>query len=181
MAGETGRSALILAAKEKYAYRCGDGAMSLVLIRGAYEPDPIPEIGQHQLSFGVICQPGGQDLARYAQAVRDFDDPPYAMSTKPQKGTLPVSQSFLALEEGTVLLSAVKGGEDPQPGVVYLRLYETGGKACRAKLTLGKEIAAAALADTLERPASGEVSACGRTLEVPMEAFQVVNVRVQLA
>ncbi len=181
MAGETGRSALILAAKEKYAYRCGDGAMSLVLIRGAYEPDPIPEIGQHQLSFGVICQPGGQDLARYAQAVRDFDDPPYAVSAKPQKGTLPVSQSFLRLEGGTVLLSAVKGGEDPQPGVLYLRLYETGGKDCQAVVRLGAKIASAAFADALEQPEGGEPAFSGNEQRVPVGANQVVNVRVKLA
>ena len=181
MAGETSRSAWILSAKEKYGYRCQNGAMSLVLIRGAYEPDPIPEIGQHQLSFAVLREPGGRELAHYARAVRDFDDPPYAVSARPHRGSLPLSARFLSLEEGTVLLSAVKGGEEPQPGELCLRLYETGGQACQAVVELDGDIAAATLVDTLEQPIPGDVFFSGGRLEAPMEPYQVLNIRVELA
>ncbi len=181
MAGEEGAAALILASKEKYGYRCGNGRMALTLIRAAYEPDPTPEIGMHKFSFAVLCREGKKELAEYSRRVRDYIEPPVAVSGYPHGGNLPSENSFIELSGGTVLLSSVKGGEDGTAGVLFVRLFETAGKATEAVLTCSFDVAGASFADTLEQPAEGKIRVSGREIHVPLKACQLVNVRIKAA
>ena len=179
MAGEQGADALLLSAKEKYGYRCGDGRMALTLIRSAYAPDPTPEIGHHAFSFAVLHQAGGKKLAEYARLVKAWEEPPLAVSGRAHSGDLPAASPFLELAGETVLLSAVKGGEDPEPGVLLVRLYETDGKACEAVLRCGFPVAEATLTDGLERPQAGEVRWEGSEVRVALRPHQAVTLRLR--
>lgn len=179
MAGEEGSTALILASKEKYGYRCGNGRMALTLIRAAYEPDPTPEIGLHKFAFAVLCREGKKELAEYSRCVRSYIEPPVALSGRPHTGSLPIESGFIELSENTVLLSSVKCGEDNTPGVAFVRLFETAGKAAEAVLTCSFDVAEASFADTLEQPLEGEIHVSGREIRVAVKPYQLVNIRIR--
>lgn len=180
MAGEDGADALLLTAQSKYGYRCGNGRMAVTLIRGAYDPDPTPEIGKHEIAFAVMHAAGGQSRAAYSRMVQEYEQPLLAVSGRPHPGTLSAEGMFLELSGGPVLLSAIKGGEDGEPDVLFVRLYETEGQACEAVLRCGFDVAAVSCADTLEQPAEGSAVLEGREIRVPMRPYQVLNLRIQV-
>ena len=154
--------------------------MAVTLIRGAYDPDPTPEIGKHEIAFAVMHAAGGQSRAAYSRMVQEYEQPLLAVSGRPHPGTLSAEGMFLELSGGPVLLSAIKGGEDGEPDVLFVRLYETEGQACEAVLRCGFDVAAVSCADTLEQPAEGSAVLEGREIRVPMRPYQVLNLRIQV-
>lgn len=179
MAGEKGGDALLLAAKEKYGYRCGNGRMAVTLIRASYDPDPIPEIGKNEFSFAVIHQPGGRELAHYARVVQDYENPMKTFSGRVHGGDLPLESPFMQLETGTVLVSAVKGGEDARPGEVFVRLFNTAGKPCEAVLRCAFPVEDAFCVDILERPEEGVVSHTDTEVQVAMKPYGLTTVKIR--
>ena len=177
MAGDSA-DALILSAQTKYGYRCGSGRMAVTLIRGAYNPDPTPEIGTHEIAISVLAPAGGKADSAYSRLVQDSEHPLFAISGRAHKGTLPVSGSFLHLEEGSALLSACKVSEDGK--ALILRLYEADGKDCEAAVTFCCAPKSAVAADQLERPADGCVKLDGNRVSVKMAPYSVAILRVEL-
>lgn len=175
-----GSDAMLLTAQTKYGYRCGGGRMAVTLIRGAYEPDPTPEIGRHEISFAVIRQDGGMDMGRYARTVQDYEHPILAVTGRPHAGKRPAEGKFLELREGSVLISAVKPAESGDPKELLVRLYETDGRSCTAEFALGLEAESACLCDQLERPIAGEVSVAGGNIRLPMTPYSTALVKLRL-
>ena len=116
----------------KYAFRCYDGDLSVTLTRSAYDPDPYPERGIHDVRIGVtVCAP---------EKVRDasvaFCHPIAFLSATKHGGSLPLCGSALSVSGATV--SAVKPSEDGAGTAI--RLYDVTGSAGKARVTLCRRI-----------------------------------------
>jgi len=145
----TGKS-IMLVTDSKYGFRGRDDSLAISLIRSSFDPDPYPEFGVHAFRFCLCLVEGGnqRDLVlRSYQA----NHPLNVISTLQSAGTLPVEQSFLRIEEGSVALSALKMPEDglsaPQ---CIIRLYETEGSHTTAVLHFFKKAANAYVVDLNE-------------------------------
>ena len=139
--GEKG--SVTLMTDTKYGYRYDGRDMSVTLIRSAYDPDPYPERGIHDIRIGVsVCSP---EEAHNASLV--FNHPlPFLSATK-HGGNLPLSGSALTVEGATV--EAVKPSEDAAG--VAVRLCERTGKDSRATVRLCRPVREAYLCDTTEK------------------------------
>lgn len=95
-----------------------------------------------------------------------------------QKGGLTEPQNgFFEVDRDRVMIQALKKAEDGRGYIV--RLYETEGRGGPVRLTgLPMRIRTAYLTDLVERDLSELDVAAGRALEVPIEAFQLVTVRL---
>ena len=83
--GDEDRAAYIVT-ETKYGFRGHDNAGALTLIRSSYDPDPYPELGQHQINFGVgICSSAEQKKEAFT-----FCHPVSFNSDLGHKGTLDV-------------------------------------------------------------------------------------------
>ncbi len=110
-AGPRGRRiACVLYNDCKHGHSFRDGILALTLIRGSFEPDPLPEIGQHEVRCGLACVAGSLDCAAVARSAAAFDTELAVVSTASRPGRLPPSSSFLRVE-GAVL-SGLKRSED---------------------------------------------------------------------
>ncbi|MGN1346427.1 MAG: glycoside hydrolase family 38 C-terminal domain-containing protein, partial [Eubacteriales bacterium] len=169
--------ALLLTAQSKYGYRTANGRMTVTLIRGAYEPDPTPEIGHHETEFALITAPAGKKNRDYAQLVQAYEHPILTIAGRPHPGTLPVSEKFVQLVSGNVLLSSVKVSEDGK--ALILKLYETEGKAGEYTIDCGFVPASASQADQLERPVEKNLCLDGQKISALIAPCQLQILRLE--
>jgi len=177
---ENGPSVMIVT-DNKYGFRGTDRSLSVSLIRGSFDPDPYPEIGNHhRFSLGVcVCPPSGH--RGLIETARRFCHPLLALSGTVHAGTRPLSGSFLELAEGSVAVSAVKMPEDAGGARWIVRVYETDGKPAAVKLRLFRPAARARLVDANERPVSDDsgVRIEGDTVSFEVAACSVAAVCIE--
>jgi len=176
----TGKMGLTLVNDSKYGHSCNNGVMRLTLIRSSYDPDPIPEVAEHEIKFAVIPHEGECDIVAATRAGEEFGSPMAVVSTTVQKGELPAEQSFVECLTPSVFVSAVKKSEDGKSLVV--RMFETLGKSVTAKVRLHglvKPDSKAEECDILERPvAKSSAKMDGEVLSVKVPAFGQSTVRI---
>lgn len=174
---EDEKDSLLLTSQGKYGYRTANGRIAVTLIRGAYDPDPTPEIGRHEIDFALMAGEAGKTNREYAQRVQDYEHPVFAVTGRAHKGSLPLADSGIRLVSGNAILSAVKISEDQK--AVILRLYETEGQNVSVTVDCGFIPKSVTLADQLERPVSGEVQADGSSITVETKPYQIRILRVE--
>lgn len=165
-----GGDALCMLSDSKYGFRGDHDGLSLNLIRGSYDPDPYPEIGDHIIRVAVgVCNPDKENLALLAER---FIHP---VTIRSCTGEAKVgSRSMLELTGG--VLSAIKQAED---GAGYIvRVYNPGEEERDLKLhfaSLGKEIYRC---DIMEHVAE-KIATEGETLRYRMRGYEVCSFRIQ--
>ncbi len=168
-----GRS-LLLATDSKHGFRGRNDSLAVTLIRSSFDPDPYPEIGKHAFSLflGPVTGGNSRDLILRGAVA---NHPLSVVSAAPSAGVLPLEQSFLRIEEGSVALSAVKTLETDAADVTdvadvaahaaahrwIVRLYETDGRPTRAVLRFFKNVAKAYFVDLNEEAAAGAAQGAG--------------------
>jgi alpha-mannosidase len=179
--GETAGCLLINDTKHGYAL---DGStLRLTLIRSSYDPDILPEIGQHEIHLAVQPFAGALPLAEAIAAGNAFNHPVRVVSTDVHAGTLPAEACALSAVPGTIILSAVKKAEAGE--ALVIRLFETAGEATRATLTLTPallgQIVGAQEVDLLERLVENSTALVdGETVTVTVPAYGIASVKVTL-
>jgi alpha-mannosidase len=171
----------MLVSGQQYGFRCEENSLSVTLIRSFWDPDPFPELGKHRFDIGIGLVESTSSSALIAAAV-DYGHPCSVVSATAHPGRLPAAGSLLELAGGSVALSAVKLAEEGGRRLV-VRLSETDGRDTEATLRLSAPIAAAWLADVLERRLDGAPAATveGQTVTIPVAAHTVVTVVVEMA
>lgn len=141
---DNGIDSVALMTDSKYGYRYSEKELSVTLIRSAYDPDPYPERGIHDIRIGVsVCQP--EDAKNISTA---FCRPLTFLSATKHTGTLPLKGSLLSVD-GDVRVSCVKAAEDGNG--IAVRLYDTTGEDKEASLTFCKPIKSAELCGSDEK------------------------------
>ncbi|GHV12448.1 alpha-mannosidase [Spirochaetia bacterium] len=172
---KSGAASLALLSMDKYGFRCGEDSIALTLIRGAYEPDPTPETGRHQISFALVPVPKAKsNNSALARESLCYQHPFTVISGKAHDGNLAATDSLLRLESGTVVLAGVKGLEEGGSSLL-LRVYEIEGRSTKAVFKLGFSAAAAYYTDATETKQLGEarLGDGGRELSFDVPPYSV--------
>jgi alpha-mannosidase len=94
---------------------------------------------------------------------------------------LPLNRSFLKIDPGNVVLSALKRAEDGD-GVI-LRFYETKGEEADTEITLFREPKAVKVVNMLEEEDEGvkkELKKDGGVIRLQMKPFEIVTLKVEV-
>ena len=166
----------------KYGHSLTGSTLALTLIRSSYDPDPLPEIGRHNVRLGLAPHAGRAAAADLIRAGASFNQPVRVVATDVHAGPLPPSAAGIGeLRPGGVVLSAVKKAEDA-PAVIF-RLFETAGRNANAAVTLGADLfgraADAVEVDLLERPLAASTARAtpeGFSVKVPARGIASVKV-----
>ncbi len=184
--GKVGRSAAAagcaLLNDCKHGHSLDGATLRVTLIRSSYEPDPLPEIGQHSVRLAVV--PHGKALAP-AELIRlaaAFNHPLQVIPTDAHEGKLPpAGAAITSVGPANVVLSSLKKAEDDE--AIVLRLYETEGRSATARVALNETIwqrpVRAVEVDLLERPvknSSAKATRGGFTVRVPARGIASVKV-----
>ncbi len=190
LSDEEGRG-VTLVNTSKYGFNVEAGARSapslnMTLLRASIDPDPLPDLGEHVISYALVPHGAGWTEGDMTQVGEDFNVPLIVTSCDFHQGDLPPVHAFVSLAPENVRLGALKEAEDGES--IVLRLVEVEGKTGEAKIRIASELlsdrATAVEVDTLERPlevntarldADGE----GWDLTVPLPDFGIKTVLVR--
>jgi alpha-mannosidase len=173
---------LLLLNDSKHGHSVTGNRLNLTLIRSTHEPDPLPEIGSHEMHLALMPFADQIRVRQAILAADRFDHAPSVVSTDTHPGTLPPVASLMQVSENVQMMS-LKATEDGQGWVI--RLANPSGQAQRAEIGVNQSLCgrlmAAAAVDVLERAeterAELEAGEEGTiNLEIPADAIQAVRI-----
>jgi alpha-mannosidase len=173
----------------KYGHNVSEDEIKLTLIRSSYDPDPLPELGQHEIKFALVPHDGSWEASDAAKAGYEFNHPIEAVATDVHEGDLPKEQEFISVSPSNILLSGIKKAEDDD-GLI-LRFYEMDGIDTDAEIRLdpsmlkskspldGESASHAIETDILERPlAQSTAEIDDDVLKFSIPAFGITTVKI---
>lgn len=119
----------------KYGYDALGGRLRLTLLRSAYEPDAISDIGQHSIRYSLLPHPGDWRAAQVVGHAAGFNQPLLARQIPPARSSAEDSgyrwRPYLSYA-GAVQIAGLKPAHDGSGWIV--RLYESTGRAAEVEL-----------------------------------------------
>lgn len=185
VSGASGRktAGILLLNDCKYGHSMDDNILRLTLIRSSYEPDILPEIGNHEIHMAIVPFAGNFAVSEAIKKGQAFNHPVRPVSTDIHQGALPVKGQFISITPGTVILSAVKRTESGD--ALLLRMFNPGAKHINAKVAVNDKSVARIIrakeVDLMERPlskSSARVKDAGVSVGIP--AHGIVSLLVEL-
>jgi alpha-mannosidase len=168
----------------KYGHSLQGSTLAITLIRSSFEPDILPEIGEHDIKMAILPHVGSMTRAEMIRQGVAFNRPLKVIGTGVHAGKFPAaSPGLTAVEPSNVVVSGVKKAETGDELVI--RLYETQGTKCTASVefkdTIFGQVEGARETDLLERPLEkGTARVKNNGFVVEMPAYAVATVRVRL-
>jgi len=165
----------------KYGHNISDGMIRLTLLRGSYDPDPLPEVGESDIGFSLVPHVGAWSPSMAARLGYEFNHPVSVVATDVHDGSLPTTRGFVTVETANVLLSGIKKAEDSDS--IIIRLYEMEGKQTRARVKMDRALVArrseVVETDLLERPLETSTAKMeGDTLTVSIPPYGIATVKL---
>ena len=157
----------------KHGFRSCDNTLTVSLIRGSSNPDPLPDQGSHTIGLGIAVARDAVEMKKLSDL---FSHPICYTSGNSHPGTLPFSMSTLRLTGEGLRLSVMKCAESGD-GLI-LRLNNLLGQPVEGTLTLPADIRSLWLTDSCERPQQ-ELAVQGRTASVTVEPYATVTLLVR--
>lgn len=167
----------------KYGYALDQNALNLTLIRSSYDPDPLPEIGEHEIYLALLPYAGAMSVEHATARARQLNHPLRVIGTGIHEGSLGLSAELVSVEGDGVVVSGLKQTEDGR--ALLVRLYETAGQQSSVTLgvhpSLGTVTDARAL-DMMEAPIDNKTVVCEKDrAHVVLPAHGIVSVGLTLA
>ncbi|MFT4112079.1 glycoside hydrolase family 38 C-terminal domain-containing protein [Silvibacterium sp.] len=160
----------------KYGYDAAGNVLRLSLLRSPTYPDPVADRGQQKFAYALYPHSGDWKQAMTVREGLEFNYGLSATQVEAHSGELPAEHSFVSVEPGTVVLSAMKKAEDGN-GIVF-HFYEWAGKASEIKLTVPEGAQQAVETNLLEQPQGSDLARDGRVITVPVKPYEIVAVKV---
>ncbi len=165
----------------KHGHSFCDDRLYLTLIRSSFAPDPLPEIGEHEIQLAVECFAGCPDPGSVAREAAAFTRSLKVISTDVHEGELPPRDQFLELDAGRAVLSCLKREENGD-GVIA-RFYNPTAQGTDVELALHQsfgEVAEAREVDLLERElAAAPLRIRQNRVVLHVAAFAISTLRIR--
>jgi alpha-mannosidase len=149
-----GRAGCLLINDSKHGHSLDGETLRLTLIRSSYDPDPLPEIGAHEIHLGLVPFSARMTDAEAIRLAGGFASALRTVGTGVHEGPLPESAQFASVSPGNVILSALKKAEDED--ALVARLYEASGVRAAARFRVNEKLLGRLLkateVDLIERP-----------------------------
>jgi alpha-mannosidase len=173
---------VLLLNDSKHGHSLSGSTLRLTLIRSSYEPDILPEIGQHEVNLALM--PFGRDCP-VPDAIRggqEFNRPLKPIGTGSHPGSWPAASSWLRQDEPGILVSGVKRSENGDGLIV--RVFNPGPRPASARLTplaaWATRVESVQTLDLLERPVKGKVAWNGKTAVLPVPGHGIATLLFRL-
>ena len=182
-----GQATVVVANDSKYGCLWDGRTVRIPLVRGSYHPDPLPEVGEHEMRFVVTPVAAGSDgavdVAAAYRTGRSFNAALIPVGTDVHSGTLPSRASLVQIEPSDIAVSSLKTSEDGAMAIVTM--HDLTGVAGTVRLTFPRrffgQVSAAVQLDLSEQPI-GDVPVAARAdhaiIELPVKPHAVVSVGI---
>lgn len=168
----------------KHGHSLDGSTLRLTLIRSSYEPDPLPEIAQHEIHLAIQPFTGEMPVEAAIAAGAAMNHPLRVVGTDVHQGHLPRTGQFLRITPAVAMLSAMKCSEDGEALIV--RLFNPTEHPVTALVEPGAQMGAgwrsAIEVDLMEREQAGSmVQLAGGAAKVPLPPRGIVSLKLGLA
>lgn len=170
-----GDRAVMLLSDCKYGFRNNGDELLVNLIRASYDPDPMPEIGEHTIDIGIGVD--SYDPAALLRMRDQFVHPTASCANTAHSGSLAPDGQAFAVQNA--VLTAVKRAENGS-GWIF-RMYNADPIAAEALLRFPRPVSVAERTDVLENGTEAPLSVNDCTVRVVLSVGQMATVRVLLA
>ena len=167
-------TALALIPDSKYGYRATEDSLAVSLINTSWNPDPFPDRGLHFVNIALAIS--REDPKLLEDTATAFNHPTYFLSNSAHRGSLPMEQSYLELDAGSTVLSAVLPTEEGN--VIHVRFYETEGRDDTVTFRFAKAPAGTQSVDLRGREVPSDVTVRGNEVRVTAKAASLGQIRV---
>jgi alpha-mannosidase len=173
---ESGEYGVSLLNDCKYGFDVKGNVMRMSVVHGATSPDPEADRGRHELLYSLLPHRGDWKSAETTRRGMELGRPLIVRVPLVHGGTLPKIHSFVRVEPGNVVLSALKKEIGYAERGLILRLYEIQGEKTEARVEFPWPVEAEET-DLIERPAGKPVGS-GTAISVPLAPYEIKTIRV---
>jgi alpha-mannosidase len=164
--------------ESKYGYDIEGNMMRLTLLRSPTSPDPKADRGKHKFTYSIYPHKGSWQEAGTVQKGYELNNPLITQfielsNTKSGMGS---NYSMMNIIPTSVVVSAVKKSEGGN--ALIIRLYESTGKDCLAKLNLSISPRSVRETNLLEQEL-GNLKFEGKIIEISLRAFETKTIKVE--
>ena len=165
--------------ESKYGYDAAGNVLRLTLLRSPTWPDPDADREHHHFAFALYPHAGSWKQAMTMRHGYELNYKLAAMQVAPHTGEWPAEHSFVGVDAGNVVLTAIKKAEDDN-GLVF-RFFEWEGKGGNVTLTVPQGATSATLTNLMETPEGSPLAVSNNQVTVPVTPYQIQTVRVDYA
>lgn len=135
----------------QYGHSLEGGVARMTLLRSAYDPDILPDVGIHEIEWAILPHAGDAFDADLPRLGMSYNVPPETFQARAQAGVLPAVYSFLEVEaEPHFVVTGVKRARKGK-GIV-VRGYDAAGRGAFPVIRLPEPIVSAVEVNLLEEP-----------------------------
>ena len=164
--------------KGRYVYATLLRSVSVVSVDGLSGPMvPTPEameLGTHHFAYALYPYKGDWRTANIPRKAYEFARTPYVMLCD-QKPTCPLTERF-SIEPDNLIVSVLKKAERSDEALI-LRLFESKGKRCHAKLCFPASIQSVASVNLMESEET-QLALKDRTVSLDIEPFEILTLKL---
>ncbi|MDO8587799.1 MAG: glycoside hydrolase family 38 C-terminal domain-containing protein [Armatimonadota bacterium] len=162
----------------KYGHDTSDGRMRLTLLRSSYDPDPEPDQGVHDMTYVLYPHAGDWRQGHTVRRAWELNNPLIATVAESHKGALATSRSFVSIEPGNLVVTALKMAEDSDD--IVLRFFEAFGEPAEARIQIDLPVQNWVESDLMERElpkTGGKITKGAITLPVGKHEIKTLLLR----
>ena len=177
---ENKKAGCVLLNDSKYGYSLDDNILISTLVRSSYEPDPHPDLGEHEINFALVPFKDKLSDTSATGLGQNFNHPIRVIGTDIHKGDLPAATSFVNIKNHNVIVSGFKKAEDEN--AVIIRLYEMEGEKQKTKISLNETffpvIKKAELVNLMEEKIK-EIEITNNSISVEIPAYSILSLKLK--
>jgi len=166
----------------KYGHSLDGSTLRLTLIRSSYEPDPLPDVAEHELRLALVPHGTALSITDLTQLGAAFNHPLEPVSTDIHHGKLPPQAELLSrVAPASVVVSSLRKAQSGDGYIVTI--YETAGTQVNAVLKVNPllfgSVAHVVVVDMMERPVPESSARMMRDgFRVVLPAYGIVSVKL---
>jgi alpha-mannosidase len=165
----------------KYGYDAKDNVIRLSLLRSPSMPAPdgrIADQGFHEFTYALYPHAGDWKSGGTMRQGYELNYPLIPVEVQPHAGSWPTIRSFASVQQGNVIVTALKKAEDSDD--LVFRFYEYEGKSTAVKMSLPEAAASATETDLMEKQ-ERPIALQGRELTVPTGPYEIKTIAVSFS
>ncbi len=163
----------------KYGHDAKGNVLRISLLRSPKWPDPQADMGHHEFTYSIYPHMGTWREAGTVRRGYELNTPLLAISAQTHTGSLPPEHSFVSIEPGNVVVTAIKKAEDDD-GLI-IRFYEFAGRETQVSLGLPPGATRAVETNLMEKEEKGLAIGSNARILIPARAYEIKTVKVTFA
>ncbi|WP_026486778.1 alpha-mannosidase [Caldanaerobius polysaccharolyticus] len=171
-----GRLGLCIVNDCKYGFDHIDDALRMSLIRSTFNPDPLPELGKHEIEFAVYPHGGQWKDSDSTRCGYEFNNRLEAHYDDPHEGILDDVLSVVEVIPKNIVPSAIKKAEDDDS--IVIRMFETDGVEANANINVLLPVKEAVETDLLEKPIGDTLKINNGILSAVFKPYEIKTFKI---